>query len=144
MLNVSHPFWDPGTKKCYTYIKFYQKKLVCHRSQSARVPCFDWCGIQEGNVKLILNFPKSHIAQGTPIALRSSKAKFNGKLHQFQEENVMMIYSSQWIKLPETSNLMLVEQPISDASFQLQNIVNPKSQDLPTSTFFSFFNEKYH
>lgn len=56
----------------------------------------------------------------------------------------MMVYSIQYIKLPETHNLMLVEQPISDASFQLQNVLNPKTQDSPTSNLFSFFHEKHH
>lgn len=93
--------------------------LVCHRSQSAGMPCFDYHGIQEGNMILTVNFPKSDIAQGTQIAFQGSKAKFNCKLHHFQEENVMGVYSVQQIKLPETPNLMLVEKHISVVSFQL-------------------------
>jgi len=95
-------------------------------------------------MKQILNFPKSHVAQGTPIALLGSKAKFNHQLHHFQEENVTMVYSMKWIKLPETPNLFLVEQPISGTSFQLKKIPNPKSGYSPKSTLFFFFNEKHH
>lgn len=46
-------------------------------------------------MKLILNFPKSHMAQSEPVALQGSKAKFNCKLHSFLEENVMILYSIQ-------------------------------------------------
>jgi len=47
MLNVSHPSWDPGTKKCYTHIKFCQKKLVCHRSQSKECPALTAVGARK-------------------------------------------------------------------------------------------------
>lgn len=41
-----------------------------------------------------IEFPKSHIAWGTLIALWASKAKCNSKLHHFQEDNLIMIYIS--------------------------------------------------